>query len=235
MYTNLGPGQMIALDASSPNGVDLLSNHAYVASRMLADNLYQYTMSNPLRRVDPSGLACQRAVPPSNVIPEEDLLRPTAIWKPTQGYRISITRSSNRKVFKGAKCKYAPPGKPYKSCTMDIEIRADAYRYFRNEGGRTITHTGALAAGVSNDPRDFFSLVVFTICRTNICCHGKKLPDATDRLFTRPLQKNGLGVFIRQGAGDIETTLVKFRSKNACQFAKEAIEWLETNTTPGEP
>jgi len=97
------------------------------------------------------------------------------------------------------------------------------------------SHTGAVGAGgASNDPRDFFSLVVFTICRTNICCGGMKLADAADRLVTRPLRKNGLGVFVRQGPGDIELTLRKFRSKNACQFAKEAIEWLEANTTPGK-
>jgi len=115
---------------------------------------------------------------------------------------------------------------------MDLEIIARAYRYYRFEQDRFVSHTG-VPIGVSNDPRDFFSLVVFTVCRTNIICDGKKQADFANSHFTRPLEKDGLGVFIRQGVGDIETTADSFRSDNGCEYVEEAIGWIENNVKPG--
>jgi len=70
MYADLGPGQMLDLDPLSPNGVDLLYSHEYVAGKMKSrasrrralsianeqTNLYVYVDSNPIRYVDPMGL-----------------------------------------------------------------------------------------------------------------------------------------------------------------------------------
>ena len=67
MYADLGPGRMLDLDPPSPNGVDLLYSHEYVANRMrgqlsrpptLAErtSLYSYVTNNSVNYVDPSGL-----------------------------------------------------------------------------------------------------------------------------------------------------------------------------------
>jgi len=70
MYADLGPGQMIDLDPPSPNGIDLLYSHEYVANRLRSvsrrsggiserANLYGYVVGNPINLVDPFGLfAC---------------------------------------------------------------------------------------------------------------------------------------------------------------------------------
>jgi hypothetical protein len=116
---------------------------------------------------------------------------------------------------------------------MDIEIVARAFRYFRFESERFVDHNGMPMLGLSVDPRDFFSLVVFTVCRTNIRCCCQAMPDLTDVVHTRPLERDGLGVFIRHGEGDVETTLRRFNSSEACTFAEDAAAWLEQNTRPG--
>ncbi len=56
MYANLGPGQIAERDPPSPNGVDVLYSHEYVAERMRERNLYGYCNNDPLTKADPSGL-----------------------------------------------------------------------------------------------------------------------------------------------------------------------------------
>ena len=67
MYADLGPGQMLDLDPPSPNEVDLLYSHEFVANSMhirtrqlpnVAEktNLYAYVIHNPVNYVDPNGL-----------------------------------------------------------------------------------------------------------------------------------------------------------------------------------
>jgi len=66
MYADLGQGQMLDLDPPSPNGVDLLYSHEYVARRMRrwrsrrdalpTTNLYVYVHGRPTVFVDPFGL-----------------------------------------------------------------------------------------------------------------------------------------------------------------------------------
>lgn len=67
MYASLGPGQMIDLDTPSPNGMDLIYTHDYVARRSrewtahksgkkILANMYEYCDGKPLEMVDPLGL-----------------------------------------------------------------------------------------------------------------------------------------------------------------------------------
>ena len=56
MYADLGPGQMVELDPPSPNGVDVLYSHEYVAERMRERSLYGYCGNDPTTLTDPSGL-----------------------------------------------------------------------------------------------------------------------------------------------------------------------------------
>ena len=59
MYANLGPGHEAELDPPSPNGVDVLYSHEYVAERMRERNLYGYCGNSPLTFTDPKGLLRQ--------------------------------------------------------------------------------------------------------------------------------------------------------------------------------
>ena len=52
MYANLGPGQIAERDPPSPNGVDVLYSHEYVAERMRERNLHGYVRNNPLIHTD---------------------------------------------------------------------------------------------------------------------------------------------------------------------------------------
>lgn len=115
---------------------------------------------------------------------------------------------------------------------MDIEVVARGYRYYRWEDGQFVGYNGG-PIGTSNDPRDFFSLVVVTVCKTNIVCCGKKQPDEIDRIVSEPLQRDGLGVFIRQGAGDIETTVDRFKPSDPCYVGEDLVTWVKRETTPG--
>ncbi len=56
MYANLGPGQIAERDPPSPNGVDVLYSHEYVAERMRERNLYGYCGNSPTNATDPTGL-----------------------------------------------------------------------------------------------------------------------------------------------------------------------------------
>ena len=47
--------------------------------------------------------------------------------------------------------------------------------------------------------------------------------------MTEPLQKDGRGVFIRQGPGDIETTAVKFKPGSPCDVGQDFIAFIEKN------
>lgn len=49
MFANLGPGQQVTLDATSPNGIDLAYSHEFIARAATASrNLYEYVDSNPI-------------------------------------------------------------------------------------------------------------------------------------------------------------------------------------------
>ena len=65
MYADLGPSQMVDLDPPSPNGVDVLYSHEYVAERMREKNLYGYVGNNPVIYVDPHGLERIVGCPPT--------------------------------------------------------------------------------------------------------------------------------------------------------------------------
>ena len=117
---------------------------------------------------------------------------------------------------------------------MDVEIVARAYRYYRydTQRNRFVGYRGQ-DIGVSNDPRDFFSILVLTVCQTNIVCNGQRKDDTTPRLVTTPLQRDGRGVYIRQGQGDIETTVAAFTTTDNCDFAEDLIRYIQQNTRPG--
>lgn len=189
-------------------------------------NMYTYASSNPVNRIDPSGLACKAANPPTSAMPIDDDYNPISSWRPqpAAGYPISFGSGRVAK-FSGVTCD---------CCTMDIEVVARAYRYYRYDT-RSEIFVGyrGQQIGVSNDPRDFFSLLVLTVCKTNITCNGKRQPDSFERHVSSPLQRDGRGVYIRQGAGDIENTLANFSSTDACDFADDAIRHVQQNTRPG--
>lgn len=56
MFYQGPPGLMVDLAQPSPNGVDVLYSHEYVAERMQT-HPYIYARNNPLKHTDPSGLA----------------------------------------------------------------------------------------------------------------------------------------------------------------------------------
>lgn len=189
-------------------------------------NMYGYASSNPVNRVDPSGLVCKAANPPASAIPTDDDYNPVSSWRPQPAVGYSISFNSSRIMeFSGATCG---------CCKMDIEIVARGYRYYRydTKSETFVGYRGPLI-GVSNDPRDFFSLLVLTVCKTNITCNGKPQPDSVERLISTPLQRDGRGVYIRQGAGDIENTLASFSSTDACDFADDVMRHVQQNTRPG--
>ena len=82
--------------------------------------------------------------------------------------------------------------------------------------------------------RDFFSLVVITVCMENITCNCVKFPDQVETVISAPLQKDARGVYIRQGKGDIETSADSFKHTDPCHFAEEAADWIHKNAVPGE-
>lgn len=189
-------------------------------------NMYRYASSNPVNRVDPSGLACKAANPPVSAMPTDDDYNPVSSWRPQPAVGYSISFNSGRVTkFSGVTCD---------CCTMNIEIVARGYRYYRYDT-RSETFVGyrGQLIGVSNDPRDFFSLLILTVCKTNITCNGKPQPDSVERHVSAPLQRDGRGVYIRQGAGDIENTLLDFSSTDACDFVDDAIRHVQQNTRPG--
>lgn len=189
------------------------------------NNPYSYVRNNPPNRLDPSGLACQDAAPPASAIPSEDELHPVASWRTTPGRGSGTSLPPKR--FLGVTCD---------GCTIDIEIRPKAYRYFRWAGtpnaGHFVDHNGEVMGGLSSNPLDFFSLVVVTICKTNIVCNCVPKLDSTESIFSAPLERDGVGVFIRQCATDVEQTNARFNSNEPCDYAHDLIVFLQQNTRP---
>ena len=81
--------------------------------------------------------------------------------------------------------------------------------------------------------------MVVTVTRTNFV--GVPAPNefpALEGIVSAPLQRNGRGVFIRQGAGDIELTLDQFSDTYAglpSDFADDAVQYVQShaqNTGP---
>jgi hypothetical protein len=222
-------------DPMSANGMDLLDDSNWFGQRLtkmrhqFGDGIangftdYTYARNNPLTFVDPSGLACRYADPPTNVIPDDDPYFPWQVWRPQprSGYVLTIGRT-RPVTFDGVTCD---------DCKMDIEIVARSYRYYRFKNNRFIGHEGT-PIGVSNDPRDFFGLVVVTVCRSNIECCGEKMPNEREVLVSRPLSKDGVGVFIRNQGG-IEPVAARFASDDACGFGIDAVAFIQSNVREG--
>jgi len=102
--------------------------------------------------------------------------------------------------------------------------------------GTLIDYMGNPMLGLSNDPRNFFSIVVVTVCRTNVTCPcNKKMPGVVDTVVSSPLQKDALGVYIRQHDGDIEHVAARFSSDDGCSYAQDLVAWIERNTRAGPP
>jgi RHS repeat-associated protein len=194
-------------------------------------NRYLYTKNNPINFVDPSGTRCVREPPPDRLIPPEDPFFPTPAWRPfpRRGYITNVgSKGDSCASFTGLQCRLDNG----ECCTVDLEVCGTSYRYYRSpREGERIDHRGK-GTGVSNDPRDFFSLVMLTVCLTNVICENDAQPDQKYTVMVGPLQKNNRGVFIRD-IGGIEPTIESFNHKDPCQYAEELAEWLERQTQPG--
>lgn len=115
---------------------------------------------------------------------------------------------------------------------MDIEIVANAYRYFRYLRGIPVDHLGR--PGLGFDPRDFFSIVVVTICKTNIVCDGKVQKDSVEAMISDLFEKDGFGVFIRSPEGlEPASSKFQFEDEDACDFGDKYLDFLIKNTQSG--
>jgi hypothetical protein len=97
-----------------------------------------------------------------------------------------------------------------------------------------VDHRGSAGSGLGFDPRDFFSTVVVTICKSNVKCGGVPAMDSKEVVVSRVFQKGGLGVFIRSPEG-LEPASAKFQWKDdeICDFASDYLDFLWRNTQPG--
>jgi RHS repeat-associated protein len=178
-------------------------------------NPYLYVENNPANKVDPTGLECRDTKPPLTAIPSEDEYFPVREWRSRGG-----ATTLGNKTFSGVTCD---------DCTMDIEVKAKAYRYFRWFGGRFVDHSGQPSTGLSIDPLDFFSLVVVTVCKTNINCGCAKMPDVTETLTSIPLEKGGVGIFIQACDTCVRSVYSNFKSDDACDYANDLIRFIQQN------
>lgn len=148
--------------------------------------------------------------------------------QPKTGYRVdtNIVRSIRCTCCDGIDC-----------CNLDIEITVRAYRYYRyNSDGKPVGHNGGLI-GVSNDPRDFASMVIIDVCRSNIVCCGVPVDEDWNYSLKSDLfYEKGRGTYIRQGNGDIENAAKSFNPKNAdcCDLGEELIMHIKQNVVPGD-
>ncbi len=229
-------GRFASRDPLGANSVDILYDNDWLGDKLTSmrgafrDGFkpgftdYSYARNNPNSFTDPSGLVCRHADPPTNVIPPEDVYFPWQVWRPQpqRGYLLHIGPPFPN-VFKDATCD---------GCTMDVEIVARTYRYYRFKNDRFIGHQGT-PIGVSNDPRDFFRLVVVTVCKTNVKCCGVDRPDEREVVVSEPLSRDSVGVFIRVHPHGIEPVAAQFKSDDPCTFAVDAVSYIQSNVRAG--